>query len=277
VTGMIHPTNQTSEIIPKQILQNILKHRCNVIANPQYGKTNLCQVILAEFIRQRFPCQIRVYDPCSVWRHKFLSSFKLQEINDQTYQVYDGQDNIIFDIEYIDAEKITQFIGNDILLGFERNRVRKKSTNNGKLNDYIIHCIEETHGSFGRYTLSRKDGRTWLKLIGEGGNFGLSFLLVDQRLADVSASLVERSSLYLIGKLTGDNNIKKIQRVLGKDTVDKSGQPLSEKVKTLELGQFLFYDGKEAQLFNCPLFEELYPNQKPQLIREPQRRWFKIF
>jgi len=132
----------TKEIIPQHILKNVLQRRCNIIANPQTGKTNLLKIIVSEIVRQQLPCQVRLYDTAQVLRHSFLSSFKFQEINDSTREKYVGTDNILFDIEYHEGDKTMGFIGNDILEAYKYNRQRKKF-NGGKLNDWILYGIEE--------------------------------------------------------------------------------------------------------------------------------------
>lgn len=267
----------SEEIIPRKILVDILQHRCNIIANPQTGKTNLSKVILSEFVKSQLPVQIKVWDTCGVWRHNFLSSFKFQEVNDATRKIYSGTDNIVFDIEYNDAEKIMQTIGNNVLKRYELNRERKKHCN-GKLNDWTLYCIEEAQNSLGRYSLSRQTGRIWLKMISEGANFGLGFLFIGQRAADISASAIERSTCYFIGKTTGENNTRKLKGIIGKSAGENElGIPIHEKAKTLNVGEFIWWSGSEAYLFECPLFEDLYPNQHPQLIVPPRSRWLKLW
>lgn len=214
---------------------------------------------------------------CGVWRYNFLSNFKFQEVNNSTRKIYDGMDNILFDVEFNDSERIMQFIGNDVLLNYELNRERKKAIG-GKVNDWKLYCIEEAQSSLGRYALSRETGRIWLKMISEGANFGLGFLFIGQRAADISASIIERSTCYFIGKTTGDNNIRKLRGIVGKSAgKNKLDMPIHEKAKTLNVGEFIWWSGKEAWLFDCPLFEDLYPNQAPQLVVPPRSRWLKIF
>jgi len=84
--------------------------------------------------------------------------------------------------------------------------------------------------------------------------------------------------VYFIGKTTGDNNIAKLKRIVGKDSgVDQLGMPLHEKAKLLSLGEFVFWSGTEAWIFQCPLFEDLYPNQKPTEVRPLRKRWFRLW
>jgi hypothetical protein len=263
-----------TDVIPQRFLTNMLSQRCNIISNPQTGKTNLTKVIVSEYVRQGFPVQIKMFDTCQVFRHSFLESFKLQEINGNTSMVYRGEGNIIYDVEFDGSEKIMQFVGTEVKLNYHKNRELKK---NGDV-EHILYVIEEAQNSLGRYALTRKSGDFWLKTISEGANFGLSYLFVGQRAADISTSVIERSTVSFIGKTTGDNNIRKVKSLIGdKAGEEQLGMPIHEVAKTLELGQFIWWNGQEAWKFKCPLFEDLYPNQKPMIVSPPPKRWEKIF
>jgi hypothetical protein len=241
------------------------------------GKTNLAKTIVSEMVKQKLPCQHKIFDTAQVWRHNFVSEFKLQEINDSTSKIYDESDNVVFDIEYVDSEKIMQFMGNCVYLDYTNNRERKKAAN-GILNDWIVYTLEEAQNSLGRYSLSRNTGKFWLKAISEGANFNLAYLFIGQRAADISAQAVERAQTYFIGRTTGENNTRKLIGIIGRDTgAIQLGEPLYQVAKKLEKGEFLFWNGATAWKFKCPKFEELYPNQKPQLVSPPKQRWMKIF
>jgi len=264
------------EIIPKKILVDMLSRGANILANRQMGKTNLAQIIIAEMVRQQLPCQIKIGDTAQVWRHNFLSSFKVQEINERTRQVYNG-DNLIYDIEYEDSERIMQFLGNRVLKDYLMNRQRKK-VSNGHLNDWVLYCLEEAQNSLGSYSLNRQTGRIWLKMISEGANFNLAFIMIGQRPADISTKAIERMQTYWIGRTTGDNNTRKLKGIIGnKAGTEQLGLPLHEKAKELERGEFIFWNGAEAWLFSCPKFEDLYPNNKPELVEPPRSSWLKLW
>jgi len=269
----------SNELIPKSILVDILKMRANILGNPRCGKTNLAKVVLSEFVKKLPTIQIKVFDTCGVWRYDFLSNFKFQEVNNTTRKVYDGMDNILFDVEFSDSEEIMQFIGNDVKINYDLNRERKKAIN-GMLNldDWILYVLEEAQSSLGRYSLSRETGRIWLKMISEGANFGLGYLFIGQRAADISASVIERSTCYFIGKTTGENNTRKLKGITGKKAGENElGIPIYEKAKSLEQGEFIWWNGTSAYNFKCPLFDKLYPNNKPIQIHPKQPRWLKIF
>ena len=265
------------EIIPRWVLEGILSSGCAVLANRQMGKTNLVKLIVAEMEKQFPSAQHKVFDTAQVWRHSFLSSFKVQEINSMTRQVWKGDGDILFDLEFTDSEEIMQFMGNTVLKDYLRNRERKKASN-GILNDWIVYTLEEAHNSLGSYSLNRVSGRFWLKAISEGANFNLAYILIGQRPADISTKAVERMQTYWIGRTTGDNNTRKLKGIIGqKAGVEQLGMPVHEKAKMFKRGEFVFWDGENACLFDSPKFEDLYPNQKPQLVTPPKKRWVKLW
>lgn len=266
-----------SEVIPRKILVDMLERGANILSNRQMGKSNLAQVIISEIVRQQLPCQLKIGDTAQVWRHNFLSSFKVQEINESTRQVYNSDSNIIYDLEYQDSERIMQFMGNRVLKDYLMNRERKK-VSSGKLNDWVLYCIEEAQNSLGSYSLNRQSGRIWLKMISEGANFNLAFIMIGQRASDITTKAIERMQTYWVGKTTGDNNTRKLKGILGsKAGEDQLGMPLHERAKSLEKGEFLWWNGEEAWEFQCPLFADLYPNNRPQLVEPPRTRWLRIF
>jgi hypothetical protein len=266
------------EQIPREIIEEMLSHgSCSIISDPHFGKTNLAKIIVSEMVRYGFPAQHKVFDCAQVWRHIFLSSFKFQEINEETRQVWDGDDNVLFDVEYDDSERIMQFMGNAILRDYEDQRKKKKFAN-GKLGDYRVYTLEEAQNSLGRYALNRTSGKYWLKIMSEAANFNLFFILIGQRAQDVSTQAIERAQTRLIGRTTGDNNTRKLQGLVGKGAgINELGQPLHEVAKTLKVGEFIWWNGSSAYRFTVDRFEDLYPGQKPQEVKPPEKRWVKLW
>lgn len=262
----------------RKFFPSILSSGCNIISDRQHGKSNLAKILVAELAQQKdIPCRLKVFDTASVWRWSFLNSFMFQEILDDTSKVYDSEENILYDLAFTDSERIMQFVGNTILLDYERNRERKKACS-GKLNDWIIYILEEAQNSLGRYALNRNSGKVWLKMVSEGANFGLGFIFIGQRASDVSTQVIERQQSLFVGRCTGDNNSRKLRRLIGSTSgKDQLGEPIYEIAKTLKKGEFIFWNGAEAYRFNCPLFESVYPNQKPVEVKPPRSRWEKLF
>lgn len=259
---------------------DILTHRLNILSDPQHGKSNLSRVLVAEMAKQMSNVQVKFFDVTQNLRHNFLNTFKCQEINEDTQKVYDGGDGIVFDIEYLFPERIASFIGNVVLIDYQRNRERKKAAD-GKLNDWILYVLEESQNSISSHALNRLDMAVLLKSICEAANFNLSYVFIGQRAQDISTRAIERSSCYFIGKTTGDNNTRKLRGIVGSkagiESKDGKGLPIHERAKRLELGQFIFWNGSSCWTFQCPKFEDLYPNQRPELIQPPKSRWSQIF
>lgn len=270
-------TQIEEQLIPRRILEDILSHKCSIIADNQMGKTNLSKLIISEMVKQNLPVQNKIFDVAQTWRHNFLSTFKFQEINEATRKVWTGDENILYDIAYEDSEQIMQFMGNEVMEDYRKAREAKKAAN-GKLGNWILYTLEESQNSLGSYALNKISGRLWLKAISESANFNLSFLFIGQRASDISAKAVERAQSRFIGRTTGDNNTRKLRGLIGsKSGMTELGQPLHEVAKTLKVGQFIYWSGSEAYMFECPRFEDLYPNQKPEQVEPPKKRWMKIF
>lgn len=269
-------TQIEEQLIPREILKDILSHKCSIIADNQMGKTNLSKLIISEMVKQNLPVQNKIFDVAQTWRHNFLSTFKFQEINEATRKVWTGDENILYDIAYEDSEQIMQFMGNEVMEDYRKAREAKKAAN-GKLGNWILYTLEESQNSLGSYALNKISGRLWLKAISESANFNLSFLFIGQRAADISAKAIERAQCRFIGRTTGDNNSRKLRGMIGTVGVDQLGMPLHERAKTLKLGEFLFWNGESAWLFESPKFDTLYPNNKPVEVKPPEKRWLRLW
>jgi len=272
--------NIHEDIIPKDILKDILSCGCNILSNRQMGKTNLAKVLIAEMHRSLRDIDsgflFKIFDTAQVWRWSFLNSFAMQEINDETSEVV-GNLDVVFDIEFKDSERIMEFMGNQVLQDYDLNRMKKKASS-GHLNEWNIYVLEEAQNSLGSYSLNRTSGRIWLKMISESANFNLAFIFIGQRPADISTKAIERMQTYFIGRTTGDRNINKLKGIIGKDAGEEQmGEPLIDLAKRLERGEFIFWNGAHAKRFRCPKFEDLYPDQTPREIVQKTKRWINIF
>jgi len=146
-----------------------------------------------------------------------------------------------------------QLIKNDFY-----NKARMKLICNGQVYNWLCYVIEEGQSVIGSSALRGKENYFWLKAISTGRNLGLSFIFTGQRLSDISTKAIERCGGYLLGKMTGDNDLKKV-RALG-------GKELSQQVKTLPTGSFIYYNGTQEQI-DFPLFQS-YGKPKPYI--QPQ-------
>lgn len=252
----VKTVDQSSEVLPDPILREILKTGLVIVGGKGTGKSNAGKVVTAEIIKkQPLPIQCKIFDTALNWRWQF-EPILFQEINDRTRFVYSGQKHILYDVDYIDETKLMDFITRITVNDYWKQR-NLKTELEGNLLNWKLYTLEETQSSMSRFALMRKGGRKMLKMIAEGRNFNQSFIIIGQRLANMSSSLVERCHGMLFGKMVGDNDLAKIRRKCGRD----SG--IDEKVKNLaDFGEFIYYNGSSAYKFNCPKYDvETRPTQ----------------
>lgn len=251
-------TLPTMELIPlpKKFLSNILSFGLIVLAGRQMGKTNVVKIILREIIngqngmdQQGSSIQCKITDSAQNWMHSFEPIY-YQHINDETVfpdDIYFGDEHFLYDIEYDDVELIQEAVETLVSTDYNIQRLYKKER---LMDNYILWTIEEGQNVIGRYALEGKRGKRWLKIISESANFNTNFIIIGQRAADISAKAVERCQTYLFGKMTGDNDLKKVRRICGKDA------EIHELVPKLKLGEFIYWNGDEGiKVINVPRYE----------------------
>ena len=242
-------TYKRKSIVPlDEELLNAIKATGLVIAGgPGTGKSNVAKIISAQLINAP-DIQVKITDSCQNWMHEF-ELIHYQHINDYTEvpeDVYFGDKSFLYDLEFTDYEKIQETIGMMISTDFELQRLFKKKH---VMTNWVIWVIEEAQNVIGSYALTGKRGKKWLTLISEGRNFNLRFIFIGQRLGDISAKAVERCQGFLMGKMTGENDRKKINGMPGAKSFD-----LGDAVADLELGQFIYWDGVEPVLLDVPKY-----------------------
>jgi len=132
-----------------------------------------------------------------------------------------------------------------------------------------IWAIEESQDLIGRYLKQDSDLSTAMAC---GRNFKISFIYLSQRIADLNTSLVERCA-YLIGKQLGDNNLRKVSRILG------IGRKKLKFIETLKQGEFIFYNGEKIERVQFPLFQgygRAYEYERQLVQRKRKGLWEKM-
>lgn len=253
------------EILKPEILAEILRTGLLIVGGKGIGKTNAFKVITSEIIKnQPLPIQVKLFDTACNLRWDFEPIF-YQTVDEKSRLIYGGNKHILYDIEIIEQGDMQRFI-NDIIIHDYLNQRKLKIEMKGNLMEWILYGLEETQNSLGRYALIRKEGQKLLKMISEARNYNQSFIIVGQRLADISTSLIERASGYLFGKMTGDNDLSKLRRICGSDI------EMDDFVKKLQLGEFIYWNGSSAYQFNCPKYKsgtvplEWQPEEKDKKI-----------
>lgn len=259
--------SESREILPKDMLNSILKSGIVIVGGPATGKTNAGKVITSEIIRKHGDfIQVKAFDSAMNLRYEY-EPILYQEINERTRYFYDGNEHIVFDINLLSERDFLSFVGKVILNDYINQR-KAKERNCGIVQKWILYYLEESQSVLGTYSLMRREARTLLKLFSEGRNFGLSYTIVGQRLAEISTSAIERRMNFLFGRMTGDADISKLKRIVGRDS------DIVEDVKKLEIekGQFIFWNGFATYDFNSPKWEPLDKNANCPIPWEPKVR-----
>jgi len=251
------------KVISDDLLDEILKSGLVVVASKGHGKTNAVKVITRELLSRQL-AKVKVFDSALNWLFDF-SDLQYQLIGEAS--TLHNIDNCIYDLTLIDdPSTINSIIRQTVTVDFH-NYARMKLVTQGKVLNWIVYVIEEAQNIIGSSALRSRENRFWLKAISTGRNIGLSFIFIGQRLSDISAKAVERCQGYLIGKMLGDNDLRKLRGIAGKE--------LSWLVKDLEVGQFYYYNGQRHLI----AFPRFHSYGQPEQYTEPEKPkgfWAKL-
>jgi hypothetical protein len=252
--------------IPEEVVTAILKGGLCVVAGRGYGKTNVIKVLVSELIEHDNPqITCKIVDPTLQYRFNFLDMPYIELNKEKENKVYylEPMEDVIYDIGYSDPEQRRRKITELVLTDFELRR-DEMVVNMGATVGWYVHVIEECQNVL--RTISGKTGAFWLTYLSEARNYNISYIMTTQRLADVSTKASERMYNYLFGRMVGDNDLRKVKSIANKTVM--------ERVKTLGVGQFLFWNGdaEESRLVNFPLFQ---PTGTPYKCREKRTLWEK--
>jgi len=252
---------EQNPVVPKEVLNGILKSGLVIVGGKATGKSNAGKIIASEIIRnQPLPIQIKIFDQSSTFKWDF-EPILYQTIDENSRYFYDGEEHILFDLNLIDDIDTLSFMSKVVYTDYLRQRARKEELG-GHVDKWILYLTEEAQGITGSYSLIRKEGTRLMTLYAMGRNFGQTYLLVGQRLADLSSRAVERINSYLFGKMVGDNDLAKLKRIVGRKSV------IIDEVQKLEIekGQFLYYNGASTYDFNCPKYDSKGQKPRPYIL-----------
>jgi len=223
------------------------------------GKSNSAKVLASELIKNP-NIQVRIFDTVQNWVHGF-ESILYQKINENTGQLYIGERNVLYDLELLDLEKVMETIGTIVTYDYSKQRILKSKN---EMKKWIVYFIEEAQNVLGTYSLSKESGKLWVKMISESRNFNMAFIFVAQRMSDVSTKVIERANGYCFGRTSGDNDKKKIARIVGDAIIETrleneewiriSGDKISDEVTKLVSGEFIYFNGKVGKYIKFPLY-----------------------
>lgn len=246
-------------IIAKVLVQGQLM----VVANKQMGKTNSVMHLIRTLMQRKEHAENKfktlIFDLPLIWRFRF-DRIPYVDISEVTYLPIVR--DLLIDIPYTDSVMTRNTIVDIMREDFVRKR-KLKIKFDGE-NPFInIYVVEEMQDVWGTYSLNGNVGRSALKIFAECANMGMVIIGVTQRLADVSTKVIGRAKYLLIGSLQEDNDLKKVKRF--------ASQEVSDKVKTLKRGEFLFWDRTNKEYIDLVYFPKFdnhghnpYPHQNGQ-------------
>jgi len=191
--------------------------------------------------------KLTIFDTVYNWRYNF-DKIPFIDYN-QTRMLPISQD-LIIDVSDLDPIDTRNNISAILMEDFQKKQELKVAMN-GQLPFVNFYIIEEMQNVFGTYALGQKTGRFNLKLFAEGRNFGMCFIGIGQRIADISPKAIERRRYFLLGRANGDNDLQKIGRMFN--------PIVAEHLKALQVGSFLFFDKETNTLdeIGFPLFNQM--------------------
>lgn len=207
------------------------------LGSNQCGKSNAIMWLLRRIRNVKEDSKITVFDTCLNWRYNF------DKVPFIDRSVWLGEmpvaRDLIVDLTDPDPLIIRTNIADIINVDYDDKR-RLKETLNGVVPFTNYYVIEEMQNVFGTTALGQSSGRFIYKTICDGTNFGMCFIGLGQRLAEISTKIVERRRYLLFGRANGDNDLEKITRTFGKEVAEKVGQLVVDPAKGIS--QFLFFD-----------------------------------
>lgn len=217
-----------------------------IVATKQHGKTNACMWLMRRLMQSPYHAEGKVktliFDTVLNFRFKFD---KIPFIDISEVRHLPAIQDLLVDLPYTDTQLVRKTITEILMEDFVRKRKLKEQFK-GIIPFQNLYVVEEMQNVWGSYGMAGSHGRFALKIFSECANYGMIIWGITQRCADVSTKALERSEYYLIGKLTGDNDIKKIIKVTKKN--------LGEKVKSLKRGEFLFWDEENPEYVDLLYF-----------------------
>ena len=237
------------------------------IGSNQCGKSNAVMWLVRRIrdIETR-ESNVRVFDTCVNWRYNF------DKVPFLDYSMWMGElpiaRDLIIDLTDPDPLMIKTTIAEIINQDYESKRILKTSLE-GKIPYYSYYIIEEMQNVFGSMALGQASGRFIYKTFCEGSNFGMVFIGLGQRLADISTKIVERRRYFLLGRANGDNDLQKLGRMFNAEVSDKVSKLRVEPANGIS--ELLFFDKADNNAYTIT-FPKFQQTAKPEALPIPDRR-----
>lgn len=250
-TNMEEFEGKLREVIDKVMTQGQLI----VPATKQHGKTNavmwLMRTLRNSHEHEENRIKLMIFDTVLNFRFKFD---EMPYVDISKVRHIPLVQDLLIDIPYtsirLTKDAITQVLMEDFI---KKRQLKEKFK--GDIPYSNVYMVEEMHNVWGTFGLTGIRGEFALKIFSECANYGMIIIGITQRLADVSTKIVERSRYLLVGNLSGDNDTGKLKRVTNKQ--------ISEKVKTLKRGEFIFIDRDNLEYVELIYFPKFEGKGKP--------------
>ena len=199
--------------MPK-LVKAIKETGLTVIGSKSCGKSNAVKCLLKELSKDSTVIAI---DFATNYAFELGKDFRVKFLN-ENYLIkkpkIDLTQNLIIDISQtsknVASQIITELIKSEyykrvseVIEGFQSGETERKL-----YRPFLIFALEETQSVIGSHLKEDNDLKTAMAV---GRNYKINFIFITQRLSEIDTALAERSS-YLIGKTSGDNNIRKLYR-----------------------------------------------------------------
>lgn len=240
-------TVEAGGCIPLHIIDEILDTGALVCGAGKCGKTTWVRVINRELMKvtkldegdNEVPyIQIKIFDTALNWIKAFepilYQVLSERELLNVGTEIYFGDDDIIFECsDFTDNKAIREVISEIVGADYELHRRYKL---NDLLDTNIVYTIEEAQNVLS--VIGKYD--RWNTYISQGRNMNISFLFITRRMADLSAKARENVQSYMWGKMTGDNERRRIRRI--------SNDTVYNMLPKLGIGEFIYWNGVTARL-----------------------------
>jgi len=243
------------------LVETILAECCFISGGRRSGKTNLGIMIADTLLRN--DVQIKIVDPSRQWIKRSslpyyvkVSSARISEYGLFAYWNLPNVWNAIYDCSRLTTSELREFVGGMLQNDFQEAITLDEQGIPVRACVILEECQNLIPNSALRSYTFQEIGR----FVTQGRNFGLSYIALTQRLANVDSNLVEISGLKFFGKTEGDNNRRKAKAWLPREYLNQA--------KDLKTGEFLQQYGSKITLEKVPLFRS---PRKPQLYIEPKK------
>ena len=233
-----------------------LTSRFMAVATNQMGKTNAMMHLWRAILRRQDHAQNKVktmgFDPALNFRFKFDS---IPYVDRTVVKHVPLAQDIIVDIPFVNSTLKKDAIMEVLLSDFIHKR-KLKEVHEGKVPFYNFYIVDEMQNVWVSYALRSKQGEGALTVFSESSNYGMVIMGIAQRFADVATGIVERCAYYLVGALSGSNEIKRLEKMV-------DNPKIINRIRTLKRGEFIFIDKDTPEYSKEIYFKEFKGNGRP--------------